>query len=204
MTVTAPAPSAAAAAAPPAAAGRGASHVTIGSPVGPLTLIAAAGRLTGLHMEVQRHPLDPAAYGAAGDPAAEPFAAAARQLDAYFAGQLQAFDLPLDLAGTPFQQRVWAELQRIPFGETATYGELAAALGKPSASRAVGLANGRNPVSIVVPCHRVIGSDGSLTGYGGGIDRKRFLLALERGGAPAQAELPGLGGWSRLLPPHPG
>jgi methylated-DNA-[protein]-cysteine S-methyltransferase len=193
MTITAPGPAApapGAAAAPPAAA----SHVTIGSPVGPLTLIAAGGRLTGLYMDVQRHAPDPAALGAAGDPAAAPFAAATRQLDAYFAGQLQAFDLPLDLAGTPFQRRVWTELLRIPFGETVTYGELAAVLGKPSASRAVGLANGRNPVSIVVPCHRVIGSDGSLTGYGGGVDRKRFLLALERGDAAEQAELPGLSG----------
>jgi methylated-DNA-[protein]-cysteine S-methyltransferase len=195
MTMTAPAaPPAHTAAAAPAGARRAVSHVTIGSPVGPLTVVAAGGRLTGLYMDVRRHAPEPAAFGAAGDPAARPFAAAAQQLDAYFAGELRAFDLPLDLAGTPFQRQVWAELLRIPFGQTVTYGQLAAVIGKPSASRAVGLANGRNPVSIVVPCHRVIGSDGSLTGYGGGIDRKRFLLALERGGAGAQAELPGLGG----------
>jgi methylated-DNA-[protein]-cysteine S-methyltransferase len=108
------------------------------------------------------------------------FADAKTQLDAYFGGGLREFDLPLAPAGTPFQRAVWDLLLRIPFGRTATYGELARELGKPDASRAVGLANGRNPISIVVPCHRVIGSSGALTGYGGGLPRKAWLLAHER------------------------
>ncbi|HEU5417592.1 MAG TPA: methylated-DNA--[protein]-cysteine S-methyltransferase [Streptosporangiaceae bacterium] len=156
------------------------THVTIASPVGPLTLIAAGGGLAGLYMEVRRHGPGPAGLGVPGDPAAEPFAAAAAQLEAYFAGQLTRFDLPLSPGGTEFQRQVWAALRQIPYGGTVTYGQLAAQLGRPAASRAVGLANGRNPISIVVPCHRVIGSDGSLTGYGGGLDRKRFLLDLEQ------------------------
>lgn len=102
------------------------------------------------------------------------------QLGAYFSGELVDFDIALDLAGTDFQRRVWAALLEIPYGETRSYGQLAADLGKPGASRAVGLANGRNPVAIIVPCHRVIGGNGSLTGYGGGLDRKRTLLDLER------------------------
>ncbi len=106
--------------------------------------------------------------------------AAVEELTAYFAGQLTDFDLPLRADGTPFQQRVWAELRRIPFGETWSYGALAAAVGNPKAARAVGMANNRNPVSIVVPCHRVIGAGGSLTGYGGGLDRKAWLLDHER------------------------
>jgi len=131
-------------------------------------------------MDAQRHAPEPASLGVPGDPGEQPFAAAASQLKSYFAGQLTEFDLPLAPAGTEFQRRVWAGLRTIPYGETVSYGELARQLGSPSASRAVGLANGRNPIAIVVPCHRVIGSDGSLTGYGGGLDRKRFLLALER------------------------
>lgn len=166
------------------------TRVTIASPVGPLTMVAEDGRLTGLFMQVHRHAPPEEERGLPGDPAAAPFAAAARQLDAYFAGELTSFDLPLALAGTPFQRRVWAALREIPYGQTVTYGQLAARLGSPAASRAVGLANGKNPVSIVVPCHRVIGSDGSLTGYGGGLERKRFLLDLE-GGAAGHAALPG-------------
>lgn len=106
---------------------------------------------------------------------------AAAQLDAYFAGRLRRFDLPLSLHGTPFQLLVWRALRGIPYGETRTYGEIAAAVGNPAACRAAGMANHRNPIAIVVPCHRVIGKDGALTGYGGGLERKRFLLALERG-----------------------
>ena len=106
---------------------------------------------------------------------------AVRQLGAYFAGELRRFDLPLAPAGTPFQQRVWQELLTIPYGETISYGELARRIGKPTGSRAVGLANGANPISIVIPCHRVIGTDGKLTGYGGGLKNKEWLLALERG-----------------------
>jgi methylated-DNA-[protein]-cysteine S-methyltransferase len=106
---------------------------------------------------------------------------AVRQLRAYFRGDLRRFDLPVAPRGTPFQQRVWRELLAIPYGETITYGELARRIGQPSASRAVGLANGANPVSIVIPCHRVIGSSGKLTGYGGGLRNKEWLLGLEQG-----------------------
>ena len=106
---------------------------------------------------------------------------AVRQLRAYFAGELRRFELPLAPEGTPFQQRVWQELLNIPYGETISYGELARRIGKPTGSRAVGLANGANPISIVIPCHRVIGSNGKLTGYGGGLKTKEWLLALERG-----------------------
>ena len=109
-------------------------------------------------------------------------AEAVRQLRAYFAGQLRHFELPLDLSGTEFQRRVWQELTRIPYGETRTYQEMARAIGSPRAVRAVGAANGANPVAIVVPCHRVIGASGKLVGYGGGLPLKRRLLALERGG----------------------
>jgi methylated-DNA-[protein]-cysteine S-methyltransferase len=140
------------------------------SPVGDIRLQADdEGRLTGLYL---RHDGD----GAGGD---GPFDAAREQLDAYFAGALERFDLPLALHGTPFQLRVWEELTRIPFAETISYKELALRLGDLKLVRAVGLANGRNPVSIVVPCHRVIGADGTLVGYGGGLERKRWLLDHE-------------------------
>lgn len=109
-----------------------------------------------------------------------PFTEVRRQLSEYFAGERQQFDLPLKLHGTPFQQQVWQELTRIPFGLTITYGELARRVENPAAMRAVGAANGRNPVSIIVPCHRVIGANGKLTGYGGGMERKDWLLAWER------------------------
>ncbi|NDU75287.1 methylated-DNA--[protein]-cysteine S-methyltransferase [Actinomadura sp. DSM 109109] len=156
------------------------THVVIESPVGTLTLVATDGALSGLYMDMQRHRPPEETFGAPGDPQDEPFATAADQLSAYFAGELTQFTLPLRLHGTPFQKRVWTALQDIPYGETVTYGELAAEIGSPSASRAVGLANGRNPVGVVVPCHRVVGSTGSLTGYGGGLDRKRYLLDFER------------------------
>jgi methylated-DNA-[protein]-cysteine S-methyltransferase len=157
------------------------SHAVTDSPIGPLTLIAQDGRLAGVHMETTRYEPDAGARGACVAIESDPvLAAAASQLDAYFRGELTGFDLPLSLDGTQFQRCVWAALQSIPYGETISYGELARRIGQPSASRAVGLANGRNPVAIVVPCHRVIGADGSLTGYGGGMDRKRFLLALEQ------------------------
>jgi methylated-DNA-[protein]-cysteine S-methyltransferase len=105
---------------------------------------------------------------------------ALRQLKAYFKGRLRDFDLPLNAVGTEFQKRVWDELCRIPFGQTVSYGDVAQAIGNPNASRAVGLANGRNPIAIIVPCHRVIGSNGKLVGYGGGLDQKQILLDLER------------------------
>ena len=112
------------------------------------------------------------------------FREAAEQLRAYFSGELTRFDLQLDLGGTEFQRRVWHKLLTIPYGKTTTYGRLAEELGDPRAVRAVGLAHGRNPISIIVPCHRVIGADGSLTGYGGGLPRKQWLLAHERGESP--------------------
>jgi methylated-DNA-[protein]-cysteine S-methyltransferase len=146
------------------------------SPIGPLTLTAVDGTLTGVHMHEQRHtPRLPA--GCIRNDAE--LAHVVERLDAYFAGTLTDFDLPLAMHGTEFQRRVWASLREIPYGETISYGELARWVGNPKASRAVGLANGRNPVAIVVPCHRVIGADGSLTGYGGGLDRKVWLLEHE-------------------------
>lgn len=149
------------------------------SPVGELTLLGADGVLSGLYLAEHR------GVAASPDPSwhrdDSAFAALREQLDAYFDGRLHTFDVAVRLVGTPFQQRVWAALREIPYGETESYGGLAARIGQPTASRAVGLANGRNPVSIVVPCHRVIGARGDLTGYGGGVERKRALLALERG-----------------------
>jgi methylated-DNA-[protein]-cysteine S-methyltransferase len=154
------------------------------SPIGPLTLVAAGGRLAGLYMDVRGHEPAPDVLGepvSAGSAGLDPvLATAADQLDGYFAGQRQEFSLPLELEGTAFQRTVWAALQTIGYGETTSYGELASQIGQPTAFRAVGLANGANPVSIVVPCHRVVGADGSLTGYGGGLDRKRYLLGLEQ------------------------
>jgi methylated-DNA-[protein]-cysteine S-methyltransferase len=147
------------------------------SPIGPLLLTCDGEALTGLYMEVSSRPRDLADW--IEDPGAEPLPAAVRQLGEYFSGQRREFDLPLRMRGTDFQQRVWRSLTEIRYGETCSYGELAKRIGNPSASRAVGLANGRNPISIVVPCHRVIGADGSLTGYGGGLERKRWLLAHE-------------------------
>jgi methylated-DNA-[protein]-cysteine S-methyltransferase len=156
------------------------SHVVVDSPVGPLTLVAADGALAGLYMTDQRHLPPVESLGEpADDPDGEPFGAASRQLREYFDGERTVFDLPLGLDGTAFQQRVWAALQQIPYGQTVSYGQLADRLGQPSASRAVGLANGKNPVGIIVPCHRVVGADGGLTGYGGGIERKRYLLDHE-------------------------
>ena len=114
------------------------------------------------------------------EPDDEAFPDAVEQLEAYFAGDRIEFDLELDLVGTEFQRRVWAALLTIPYGETRSYGEIAAQIGAPGAFRAVGLANGHNPIGIIVPCHRVIGANGSLTGYGGGLDRKRALLELEK------------------------
>ena len=150
---------------------------TIDSPVGPLTLAGRDGVLTNLRMVDQTHaPTDQDDW----EPEDGIFADVAEQLGAYFAGELTEFDVDLRLEGTPFQQEVWAALREIPYGETWSYGQLADHIGKPGAARAVGLANGRNPVGIIVPCHRVIGADGSLTGYGGGLPRKQALLRLER------------------------
>ncbi|MFK4071477.1 methylated-DNA--[protein]-cysteine S-methyltransferase [Streptomyces sp. NPDC029674] len=160
-------------------------HTLIDSPYGPLTLVATGGVLSGLYMTEQRHRPPEETFGDR-DPA--PFREAISQLEAYFSGELTEFDVPLRLDGTPFQRTVWRALQQIPYGETRTYGELAEALGKPNASRAVGLANGKNPIGVIVPCHRVIGANGSLTGYGGGLDRKQRLLAFEGGSVSAAAD----------------
>jgi methylated-DNA-[protein]-cysteine S-methyltransferase len=116
---------------------------------------------------------------------AEAVSAAAVQLEQYLAGERTEFDVDIELGGTPFERRVWDEVRAIPYGETATYAEIARRVGRPSACRAVGRANGRNPVAVIVPCHRVVGSDGSLTGYAGGIEMKRALLDLERGAVAA-------------------
>lgn len=149
---------------------------TVDSPVGPLTLAGVNGRLRHLRMVDQTY--EPSRQGWALDDDA--FSDAVAQLEAYFTGDLLEFDLELDMVGTDFQRRVWAALLTIPYGETRSYGEIAQLIGSPGASRAVGLANGHNPVGIIVPCHRVIGANGSLTGYGGGLDRKRQLLDMER------------------------
>jgi methylated-DNA-[protein]-cysteine S-methyltransferase len=139
------------------------------TPIGPLRLSAEGGRLTRVE------------FAASADArSAEPVLLEAdAQLRAYFAGELRRFDLPLAPRGTAFQLSVWDALLEIPYGATASYSELAAAIGRPSACRAVGAANGRNPLAVIVPCHRVIGAAGALTGYGGGLERKRMMLALE-------------------------
>ena len=146
------------------------------SPIGPLTLLARDGRLTHLVMEDQAHATAVPEGGVRDDAA---LAEVGRQLDEYFAGTRTTFDVPVRLEGTGFQRAVWEQLCAIPYGETISYGELARRVGNPKASRAVGLANGRNPIAVIVPCHRVIAADGSLGGYGGGLDRKTTLLALE-------------------------
>ena len=153
------------------------THTIIDSPIGELTLVARDGALTGITMPEHRPAPDPAGFGDRDDAA---FADAVRQLDEYWSGEREAFELPLDPAGSAFQVRVWEALREIPYGETRTYGWIAARIGQPTAVRAVGLANSRNPLSIVVPCHRVVGSTGALTGYAGGVERKRYLLDHER------------------------
>jgi len=150
---------------------------TVDSPIGPLTLMARDGQLTHLVMENQAHAVTPPPGSRRDD---DVFTKVAMQLDEYFAGERSDFDVPMTLEGTDFQRRVWAQLCAIPYGETISYGELARRVGNPKASRAVGLANGRNPVAVIVPCHRVIAADGTLGGYGGGMARKVHLLELER------------------------
>ena len=157
------------------------------SPLGTILLVTDAGgvlrALDFADHEARMQRLLRIHYGNVELQPGEPPGAIIRSLDAYFAGDYHAFDgLPVQTAGTPFQRTVWAELRSIPAGAPISYGQLAARIGRPAASRAVGAANGANPVAIVVPCHRVIGGDGSLTGYGGSIPRKRWLLEHERGG----------------------
>lgn len=151
------------------------SHMT--SPIGPLRLVGDGDALFSVTMAQQRHADDDDARWRRDDAA---FSEVRDQLTAYFEGRRSRFDLPLAPAGTAFQQAVWAALADIPFGHTETYGELAYRIGAPRAARAVGLANGRNPIPIIVPCHRIIGANGSLTGYGGGLERKRWLLQHEQ------------------------
>lgn len=146
------------------------------SPIGELLLTSDGHSLTRLHMQTQKYASRPQIDWLLDDAA---FKAAREQLESFFAGELREFNLPLAPAGTEFQRTVWRALLDIQFGHTESYGELAQRIGAPKAARAVGLANGHNPISIVIPCHRVIGADGSLTGYGGGIERKRWLLAHE-------------------------
>ena len=156
----------------------------IDSPVGPLLLAASDAGLRAIEFAENRHPVKRSTDWQEGD---HPLLAQAhRQLDEYFAGTRNAFDLPLSPQGTDFQRKVWNTLASIPYGQTISYAQLAQRIGKPSAMRAVGAANGRNPLPIVLPCHRVIGADGSLTGFGGGLPTKQFLLELE--GALAKAD----------------
>lgn len=170
-TTTTSTPTAPRAGGPPA-------HCSIDTPWGRVLVVGRGGRLAGLFLA--DHPRSPV-------PApdwhqeAEQFGPVREQLGQYFAGSRTSFDLPLDLVGTAFQVRVWRALAEIPYGTTVAYGELAQRIGHSGAARAVGSASGRNPVSIVLPCHRVVGADGSLTGYGGGLWRKRRLLELEAG-----------------------
>jgi methylated-DNA-[protein]-cysteine S-methyltransferase len=148
------------------------------SPIGPLMMTSDGRSLTGLHTETDRHKPEVRPEWIEDEQAA-PFADATAQLDGYFAGRCTGFDLPLAPSGTEFQMTVWRTLLGIPFGETISYAELARRVGNPKASRAVGHANARNPISIIVPCHRVIGADNSFTGYAGGLERKRALLVHE-------------------------
>lgn len=174
-------------------------YTFIASPIGELLLAGSEDALTTIRLPAGRM---------MGGPAPDwrrdhgPFRRAARQLGEYFAGERRRFDLPLAPSGTPFQLEVLAALQRIPYGETRTYGEIGRALGRPRAARAVGAANGRNPLPIAIPCHRVIGRDGSLTGFGGGLEAKRFLLDLEQRQCRPEASRRTLAQCGKL-PPNP-
>jgi methylated-DNA-[protein]-cysteine S-methyltransferase len=154
------------------------THTVVPSPIGPLTVVREDGALVRLAMSAPAE-LDPAARGERSD---DGFDDVVRQLDEYFAGERTAFDVPLRPVGSDFELAVWDQLTRIPYGETRSYGHVATAVGQPGGAQAVGAANGRNPLAIVVPCHRVIGADGQLVGFGGGLPRKRFLLDLEQRG----------------------
>jgi methylated-DNA-[protein]-cysteine S-methyltransferase len=156
-------------------------YSTWDSPIGKLLAVGDGRSIRGLHMQEGRRRIG-VQPGWSGDDGA--FGDLRAQLDEYFAGRRRSFDLPVDLAGSPFQRRVWEALRAIPYGETISYGELARRVHPSASPRAVGTANGRNPVCVIVPCHRVIGADGSLTGYAGGLERKRLLLDLESGVLP--------------------
>ncbi|HSZ84204.1 MAG TPA: methylated-DNA--[protein]-cysteine S-methyltransferase [Polyangia bacterium] len=183
------------------------THATVFSivptPVGPLTLVGEGEALVGLYFDNAAVSASPPSEWTRDDRRLRP---AAQQLAEYFAGLRTTFDLPLAPRGTAFRRAVWDELLRIPYGETTTYGALARKLGKPAAQRAVGGANHHNPISIIIPCHRVIGADGSLTGYGGLVSRKRVLLDLEARGAPTRSRdgrTPRLDGAAQLVLPEP-
>ena len=158
----------------------------VDSPVGPLFVAADDDGLRAIEFRDNRHPVKRDGDWREGDNST--LRKAGRQLDEYFAGKRRAFDLPLSPHGTEFQRKVWTTLTTIPYGETISYAQLAARVGRSSATRAVGAANGRNPLPIVLPCHRVIGADGSLTGFGGGLPTKQFLLKLE-GALPPEFDL---------------
>jgi methylated-DNA-[protein]-cysteine S-methyltransferase len=153
-------------------------YTSVDSPIGELLLLGDGHALHGLYMQDGRKPVRIAPRW---ERSKTPFTDVLVQLREYFAGECVTFDAPLVMHGTQFERRVWRALQDIPYGETVSYGEIARRLRQPSAARAVGLANGRNPIAVIVPCHRVIGANGALTGYGGGLERKRLLLELERG-----------------------
>jgi methylated-DNA-[protein]-cysteine S-methyltransferase len=159
-------------------------YTTMDSPIGELLLVGDGHSLYRLDMQEGRRPtaIDPS-----WERRDEAFDDVREQLTEYFDGRRREFEVQLELEGNPFERRVWRELCTIGYGETASYGEIARAIGAPTAARAVGLANGRNPVAVIVPCHRVIGANGSLTGYGGGLERKRLLLDLETGVLPLSA-----------------
>jgi len=162
-----------------------ATHTTFDSPCGELTLVAVDGVLSGLYFPGHWYPPGRDVLGSRSRYGFEP---AEAQLAEYFAGERTAFDLPTRLSGDEFRRRVWELIDRIPYGETSTYGEIAAELGNPTEARRVGAAVGRNPLSVVVPCHRVVGKNGALTGYAGGLERKQFLLELEAPVAAAAVE----------------
>ena len=161
-------------------------YARIDTALGKLLATAEEGCLTGLYFDGKPHAPKPRPDWKE-EPAAKPFAECARQVDEYLAGKRNVFELPVAPSGTEFQERVWREIARIPFGETITYTELARRAGAPGSARAAGAATGRNPISIVVPCHRVVGAAGALTGYAGGIERKARLLALEGVRVPVAA-----------------
>lgn len=154
-------------------------YTSMDSPIGELLLLGDDRALRGLYMQEGRKPVKIAPRWERSE--TQLLADVRVQLREYFAGERVVFETPLELNGTPFERRVWRALVDIPYGETVSYGEIAARVDQPSAARAVGLANGRNPIAVIVPCHRVIGADGTLTGYGGGLERKQLLLELERG-----------------------
>jgi len=153
------------------------THTVAGSPLGELTLVADDGRLSGVYFPHHWYRPDPAGFGPRDDAG---FGEVSRQLGEYFAGEREQFDLPLDPRGNDFQLLVWDLIGGIPYGQTTSYGELARQLGDGATAKDVGQAVGRNPLSVIVPCHRVVGKDGQLTGYAGGLGRKRFLLDLEQ------------------------